>query len=70
MKSTVGAEELNYTLSQDSAHTINWGNTVGTTVAGTGNGAVQPHTVFGQIPANQFVQAAEYTDTITATLTF
>jgi spore coat protein U-like protein len=71
MKSTVGAEELNYTLSQDSAHTINWGNTPPTdTVAGTGNGAVQPHTVFGQIPASQFVQAGEYSDTITATLAF
>ena len=64
-------EELNYTLSQDSAHTINWGNTTGTdTVPGTGNGAVQPHTVFGQIPASQFIQAGEYSDTITVTLTF
>jgi spore coat protein U-like protein len=65
------AEELNYTLSQDAAHTINWGNTIGTdTVPGTGNGAVQPHTVFGQIPASQFIQAGEYSDTITVTLSF
>ncbi len=59
MKSTVGAEELNYTLSQDSAHTINWGNTPPTdTVAGTGNGAVQPHTVFGQIPSRSSFKLA------------
>ena len=66
-------EELNYTLSQDSAHTINWGDTPpGTdTVAGVGNSiGVQPHTVFGQIPASQFIQAGEYSDTITVTLTF
>ena len=64
-------EELNYTLSQDSAHTINWGDTIGTdTVPGTGNGAAQPHTVFGQIPGSQFIQSGAYSDTITVTLTF
>jgi spore coat protein U-like protein len=64
-------EELNYTLSQDSAHTINWGNTIGTdTVPGVGNGAVQPHTVFGRIPASQFIQSGAYSDTIAVTLTF
>ena len=65
------AEELNYTLSQDAAHTINWGDTIGTdTVPGTGNGAAQPHTVYGQIPASQFIQSGAYSDTITVTLTF
>jgi spore coat protein U-like protein len=65
-------EELSYTLSQDSAHTINWGNTPGTDTPApsTGNGAAQPHTVFGQIPAGQFVQSGAYSDTITVTLTF
>ena len=64
-------EELNYTLSQDAAHTINWGNTIGTdTVPGTGNGAAQPHTVFKQIPGSQFIQSGAYSDTITVTLTF
>jgi spore coat protein U-like protein len=64
-------EELNYTLSQDAAHTINWGDTIGTdTVPGAGNGAVQPHTVFGRIAASQFIQSGAYSDTITVTLTF
>ncbi len=64
-------EELNYTLSQDSAHSINWGDTIGTdTETGTGTGTVQPHTVFGRVPASQFIQAGEYSDTITVTLSF
>jgi spore coat protein U-like protein len=65
------AEELNYTLSQDAAHSINWGDTIGTdTVPGTGNGAAQPLTVFGRIPASQFIQSGAYSDTIAVTLTF
>lgn len=66
-----GSDLLPYTLSRDSAHTLNWGNTVGTdTQAGTGTGANQTFTVFGEIPAGQFTTAGSYLDTITATLTF
>lgn len=65
-----GVELLNYGLFQDAGHTINWGNTPGTDVPGVGITAVQPFTVYGQIPASQFVQSGEYSDTITATLTF
>ncbi|MHB1494793.1 MAG: Csu type fimbrial protein [Acidithiobacillus sp.] len=62
---------LAYALYQDSAHTINWGNTVGTdTVSGTGNGSAQTLTVYGQVPAGQFVTPGAYTDTITATITY
>jgi spore coat protein U-like protein len=66
-----GAEYLNYGLFQDAGHATNWGNTSGTdTQASTGTGAAQSFTVYGQIPASQFVQAGAYSDTITATLTF
>ncbi len=62
---------LNYKLFSNSGLTINWGNTVGTdTVPGTGNGAAQSLTVYGQIPAGQLVRPGTYTDTITATLTY
>jgi spore coat protein U-like protein len=62
---------LAYGLFQDSAHSINWGNTVGTnTVPSTGTGAAQTFTVFGQIPGSQFVSPGSYSDTITVTLTF
>jgi spore coat protein U-like protein len=62
---------LSYKLFRDSGRTLNWGNTVGTdTVAGTGTGAVQSLTVYGQLPAAQNVRPGSYTDTVTATLTF
>lgn len=66
-----GGDTLAYGLYQDSAHTINWGNTVGTdTVSGTGNGSAQTLTVYGEVPAGQFVTPGAYTDTITATITY
>jgi len=62
---------LGYKLFSDAGRTTNWGNTVGTdTKAGTGNGAVQTLTVYGQIPAGELVRPGSYTDTVTATLTY
>jgi spore coat protein U-like protein len=66
-----GVNLLAYGLFRDAAFTQNWGITIGTdTQAGTGNGAAQAITVFGQLPANQFVTPGAYSDTITATITF
>ena len=66
-----GGDTLAYALYQDSARTINWGNTVSTdTVIGTGNGSAQTLTVYGRVPAGQFVTPGAYTDTITATITY
>lgn len=63
------ANGLPYFLYQDSGHSTNWGNTKGTdTVAGTGNGSAQTLTVYGDLPANEFVKPGSYTDTITATV--
>jgi len=61
---------LNYTLLSGSATGPNWGNTSGSWVSGTGTSIAQPLTVYGQIPANQYVAPGSYTDTITATLTY
>ena len=62
---------LGYGLFQDAGHTLNWGQTAGTdTVAGIGNGAAQPITVYGQIPASELVAPGAYADTITATVTY
>lgn len=62
---------LGYALFSDPARTVNWGLTIGTnTVTGTGNGAAQPITVYGQVPAAQFVAPGAYADTITATVTY
>jgi len=66
-----GSNTLNYALYADNGRTMNWGNTIGTdTVAGTGSGATQSLTVYGQIPAGQNPVPGLYTDTITATLNF
>ena len=70
-KMTSGANTLGYSLFSDSGRTQNWGVTIGTdTVAGTGNGAAQVLTVYGQVAAGQYVTPATYTDTITATVTY
>jgi spore coat protein U-like protein len=62
---------LGYQLFSDTGRTTNWGNTVGTdTVASTGTGLAQTLTVYGRIPAGQFIQSGAYDDTITVTLTF
>ncbi len=66
-----GADVLTYQLFQDAGRTTNWGDTIGTdTVAGTGNGSAQTLTVYGRIPASQFVGPGQYSDTVTVTLTF
>ena len=71
MGGTVSGSLLNYGLFSDSGHATNWGNTVGTdTVAGTGSGVAQSLTVYGQIPATQYVAPGSYSDTITATITY
>ncbi len=62
---------LGYKLFSNSGYTTNWGNTVGTdTLAGTGSGALQALSVYGQVPAGQYVRPGSYTDTITATVTY
>jgi len=66
-----GANLLSYALYSDSGHTTNWGNTAGTNwVTGTGNGAAQPLTVYGQIAAGLYVTPGSYTDTITVNVTY
>lgn len=66
-----GTKKIKYGLFRDSGHSLNWGQTVGSdTVAGTGTGAAQTLTVYGLIPASQFVAPATYTDTIVATVTY
>jgi spore coat protein U-like protein len=68
---TNGANTLDYSLFQDAGRATVWGETIGTdTQAGTGNGAGQAFTVYGRIPTAQYVAAGNYSDTITATVTY
>ena len=65
------AAVLNYSLTSDAAHAVNWGTTVATdTIAGTGNGVAQPLTVYGLVAAGQFVAPGVFTDTVVATVTY
>jgi spore coat protein U-like protein len=61
---------LSYSLFSDGSRTVNWGNTTGSWVSGTGNGAGQGITVYGQVGAGQYVTPGAYSDTITATVTY
>jgi spore coat protein U-like protein len=66
-----GGATLGYGLYQDSGHSTNWGNTVGTdTKSGTGNGSAQTLTVYGNLSGNQYPTPGSYSDTITATITY
>jgi spore coat protein U-like protein len=66
-----GGATLSYALYQDSSHTTNWGNTVGTdTKSGSGNGSAQTLTVYGNLGGNQYPTPGSYSDTITATISY
>lgn len=70
-KMTGGAATVNYALYRDSGYTQNWGQTIATdTVSGTGNGAVQNLTVYGQVPAQTTPAPGAYTDTVKVTVTY
>ena len=59
-----------FNLFQTAGATV-WGNTQGTnTQSGTGTGAAQTITVYGQIPVQATPQPDSYTSTITATVYF
>jgi spore coat protein U-like protein len=47
----------------DAARTINFGNTTGNQLTGTGNTNI---TIYGQIPAGQFIAPGTYTDTVSS----
>src|SRR5260370_34716358 len=56
---------LNYQLFQNSARTINWGNTTGVdTLSGTGTGSAQTTYVYSQVTAEAFAAPGTLTGTI------
>jgi len=63
---TKGANTLNYGLYTDSGRSTNF-----VTLSGlTGTGVAQNTTVYGKIPAAQYVPSGDYADTVTATVTY
>ena len=62
---------INYSLYRDAGYAQVWGTTIGTdTVSGTGNGALQPLTVYGRVPPQSTPGAGVYTDTVAITVTY
>jgi len=62
---------VDYALYRETGLINIWGQTNGTnTVAGTGNGAAQPISVFGRVPPQNTPAAGAYSDTVTATISF
>ena len=67
-----GGELVTYSLFQDAAFSVVWGNTpdVDTVDAAAATGTPQVITIYGQVPGGQSAPAGTYTDTITATITY
>lgn len=64
-------DRLAYALFLDQQRTANWGETPGVdTVGGTGSGKQQIITVYGRIPAGQFVTPGHYADLINVIVTY
>lgn len=62
---------LSYELYSDSTRTAIWGARGTTTVEQSAlTGGALNYTVYGRIPASQYVPAANYADTVTVTVTY
>ena len=60
---------LNYQIFQNSARTLNWGNTTGVdNYSGTGTGSPQAISIYSQVTSGQFVAPGTYTDTISSAI--
>lgn len=64
------ATTLQFQLYSDSGRSTTWGNSSGTWVSGTGSGAAQTLTVYGQVPTQTTPKPDTYQTTITATVTY
>jgi spore coat protein U-like protein len=66
-----GGALLAYQMFQDAARSQTWGNNFNVDgEAGAGSGGAQPLTVYGRVPAGQFVTPGGYADTVIATVTY
>ena len=67
-----GSNQLGYGLYTSGAYSTVWGDGTGSTqtVPGTGSGSAQSVTVYGRIPAAQYVAAGSYADRVTVTVTY
>ena len=70
-KLTSGGNTADYALYRNAGRTQTWGTSIGTdTVAGTGNGAVVVHTIYGRMPPQTTPAPGAYSDTVQITVTY
>lgn len=75
-KMSSGANQLNYNLYKEVGHTTVWGDGTGGTGIWTDSlliailGTTVNHTIYGSVPASQYVAAGSYVDTITVTVEY
>jgi spore coat protein U-like protein len=70
MTGTTVSDTVNYSIYKDAAHSIVWGNTIGTnTLPGTGTGASQSIPVYGLVSAQASVPDS-YADVVNVTITY
>jgi spore coat protein U-like protein len=63
--------QLSYGLYTDSGYSANWNDIGGSGIpTPTGNGSAQPLTVYGKIPAGQYLAPGSYADTVIATVSY
>lgn len=68
---TDGTATVAYQMYRDAGRSQNWGQTNATdTIAATGNGAVQTHTVYGRVAPQATPAPATYNDTVTVTVEY
>lgn len=66
-----GGALLNYGLFSDAGYSVNWGQTDGTDdLSEAGTGSAQTFTVYGQVPAGQYLAPGYYSDNVTATINY
>jgi spore coat protein U-like protein len=66
-----GSAQLHYGLYTENTYTANWNDIGGTGIPGaTGNGSAQSLTVYGNIPAGQYLAPGSYADTVIATVSY
>lgn len=72
MKHATAADTVSYQLYQDGGYATIWGDGVtgGTPLTGTGTGSNQLFTVYGRVPVQATPRPGNYSDTVTATITF
>ncbi len=65
-----GPNSIRYGIYRNAARTLGWGDQIGNSVSGTGNGNFQSYTTYGRVFPQPAPPPGVYTDTIVVTVTY